>query len=153
VRVRDYCGPARVVLRVGAEPFDFASGRCIAHKDWFEIHLGVEVAEPSDDVESPRFTSFTMLLGRHPLSTDGAAPAATDGVYHDGVVTFTTPGRTFALDDKTITLTGKRTAGTLAGVALIPRAAEPVPVRGEFACTSEGAIALNPHAIPVPEAG
>jgi hypothetical protein len=144
VNVRRFCGPARAVLRVGMDVHVFAPGLCVPHDDWIEVHLGVEVVEPAAEAAAePRFRSFTLFVGRHPLESGDPPAATTDGTYHAGIISFSVPGAAFAVEDKTITLADQRTTGDLAGVAFRAGTPEPLELRGAFACDAGGASALD----------
>jgi hypothetical protein len=110
------------------------------------MSLGVVVLENRPRLElNPRFTSFSMLVGRHPAAVAERAPAPDDGTYNEGDVSFTVPGAAYAMRDVTVVLEDDRSRGSLAGTALRAGQGEdqpPIPVRGRFNCRpgSPGAL-------------
>lgn len=146
VEVREFCGPARAEVTMGEdELLAFEGGECSRHEDWLAVNLGVEVieSETGDEVARPRFRSFSLLMGRHPAAPEDAPVIGSDGAYQSGSLTFTEPGTSWLVDDKTITLVGTRTAGTVVGNALTAEGPEePVEVSAVFTC-DEDAIALD----------
>lgn len=146
VEVREFCGPARAEVTMGEDAvLDFEGGECSRHEEWLSVNLGVEVIEPEagDEVAQPRFRSFSLLMGRHPAAAEDAPAVGSDGVHQAGSLTFTEPGTSWLVDDKTITLVGTRTAGTIVGNAITAAGSdEPVEVSAVFTCDEE-AIALD----------
>lgn len=136
---------------VGETTFEFREGECAARGSWFEVHIGLEVLEAAAaEPRPPRFLSFSMLLGRHPLAAADTTPVTGDGNYNEGVLTFTVPGAAYVVGDKTVTLAGGMTRGRFTGLALKTGEAEPVPVSGRFACTAAAARRLERGRQPGP---
>lgn len=123
------------------ETLEFVGGECSRHAAWLAVNLGVEILESGEaasEVTDPRFRSFSLLVGRHPGAPEQAPEVSADGNYQDGVITFSVPGASWAVDDMTITLVATRTAGLFTGMALPSRGSrELVPVRGVFTCDHE----------------
>lgn len=145
VDVREFCGPARAEVTVGEETLAFQDGECSRHDEWLAVNLGVEVITPeaAGEAVEPRFHSFSLLMGRHPAAPEDAAPVDADGVYQSGSLTFTVPGASWLVDDKTITLVGTRSAGTVSGRAITADDdGEPVELSATFTCNHD-AIALD----------
>src|SRR5688572_5949258 len=95
--VREFCGPARAVLHVGAEVYDMQGGTCRLRRKWFQLSIGTVVLETRPKVAlNPRFSSFSLLVGRHPASVADRPPAPDDGTYNQADVTFTVPGAAYA---------------------------------------------------------
>lgn len=136
-RVRAFCGPAVAEVRIGTETLRFEGGECARHDDWLSLNIGFEVLDenPGDVLLDPAFTSFTLLMGRHPLAASNAAAVSLDGVYTEGGVTFALPGRSYLLDDKTITLIATRSAGIFAGTGFLGEGRdEELLMEGAFTC-------------------
>lgn len=157
VRMRQFCGPAFAEVTVGEEVLSFPGGECARHDDWFAVNIGFEVIDPAagDAVLDPDVRSFTLLMGRHPVAPIDAAPVSADGAYTEAVVTFGVPGRSYAMDEKTVTLVAARGAGTLTGTALPSEGQDqPVPVRGTFTC-DRAAVPLEqvPELVEAPPEG
>lgn len=146
VDVREFCGPARAEVTMGEDHvLAFEGGECSRHADWLSVNLGVEVieAEAGDEVAQPRFRSFSLLMGRHPAAPDETPAVGSDGVHQSGSLTFTEPGTSWLVDDKTVTLVATRTAGTVVGNAITAEGSDqPVEVTAVFTCDEE-AIALD----------
>lgn len=140
VRVRQFCGPALAEVTVGEELLVFPGGECARHEDWFALNVGFEVIdpEPGDAVLDPDFRSFTILMGRHPLAGPDADPVTGDGVFTEALVTFAVPGRSYLVEDQTVTLAGTRVTGTFSGAAYLAEAPDaPLPVEGVFTCDAK----------------
>ena len=137
VRVRQFCGPALAEVTVGEELLVFPGGECTTGDEWLSVNIGFEVVDPGElgALANAEFHSFTVLLGRHPLSATDAAPVTADGVSTEAVVTFAAPGRSFLVSDTTVTVVANRSAGALSGNGFLAQAPEErFPVEGAFTC-------------------
>lgn len=135
-------------VTIGEETLRFPAGECARHEDWLAVNLGFEVIdpEPDDALLDPELRSFTVLMGRHPLAAPDAAPVTADGVYSDALITFAVPGRSYLVDDKTVTLVGTRTAGAFSGIGFLGDGEEaPLDIEGVFTCD---ATAIPLEAVP-----
>jgi hypothetical protein len=126
--VRNWCGPASGVLKIGDERLAIGTGECSTGETWFAVNLGSVVSGSGREgwreatAERPQ---VVLNVGDFPGTDD--EPAEDDGTYERSVATIVYDGERY-FGRGTVTLTGGRTAGTFTFEL------ERTPLSGEFSC-------------------
>ena len=122
-KARTFCGPAQATVKVDGRSFTLKGGACDAGSGFLTINLGTIVIGKTSRTK-PDY--FGITVG----DVAGGEPAAGDGVYTDGVVSYVRKHRSASLSQASVTLKGKRTRGSFSGT-LVPSGK---PVTGTFHC-------------------
>ena len=123
-KARTFCGPARATVLVGGKKFTFKGGNCQRGKKYLTINIGTVVL---GSTSKPRPEYFGITVGK---TQAGGTPAPKDGTYDDAVIAVVHNHKGYPIGNSSVTLTGGRTKGTLAGQLAGSGAA----VTGSFRC-------------------
>jgi hypothetical protein len=120
------CGPAKATLRFGTTRLALKNGKCQKTSENFTLGFGAVLAGPTTK-SAP--DSLQLIAGG-----SGSSAASHDGPY-SATVMFTRSGRSYAGETVKLTLTHKRSAGTLSGVLTSTTGTKKVTISGTFACS------------------
>jgi hypothetical protein len=121
---RRFCGPASAKVTLASGKVAYKPGSCQRTKSYFTINIGAVVL---GSTSKKRPESFGITVGKTPA---GGSPAPSDGTYtgNDAHVAFVHRNKGYSVTGASVTLKGKRTAGSFSGTALGQ------PVSGTFKC-------------------
>jgi len=122
-KARTFCGPAQATFMVDGQSFTLRGGACDTGRGYLTINLGTIVIGKTSRTK-PDY--FGITVG----DVAGGEPAAQDGTFTDGVVSYVRKNRSASVSQASVTLKGKRTRSTFSGTLV----GSGKPVSGSFRC-------------------
>jgi len=116
-------------VHYGSKVFTYTQGECEKTSDYVAVNVGTVIL---GQTSKPKPDYFGLLIGKSPAG--GTKPASRDGTYSGGVLALDYRGKGYVVrgDTLKVTLTGRRSRGTLTAASLFDN--PPVKVTGSFSC-------------------